>query len=56
MKYEGDSGINCKWCTWNGPQKRGKETRRGEIGGRVETLNITALLISARILRRVLET
>ena len=34
----------------------GKRTRRLEIRGRVETMQSTELLRSARILRRVLET
>ena len=48
--------INCKWCAWNDPQRLIKELEELESRGRVETLRITALLGSARILRRVLET
>ena len=28
MKYEGDSDANCRWCTWNDPQRIGKGTRK----------------------------
>ena len=55
-KYEGDSDTNCNWCTWNDPQKlsiKAEELGTGERAGNNQT---TALLWSARILRRVLET
>ena len=25
MEHEGDGDIKCKWCTWNDPQRLGKE-------------------------------
>ena len=25
MEYEGDGDSNCKWCTWNNPQKVANE-------------------------------
>ena len=37
MEHEGDGDINCSWCTWNGPQELGKETRR--IGDQKRNLN-----------------
>ena len=33
MTDEGDGVTNCSWCTWNGPQKLGKETEKLEIRG-----------------------
>ena len=27
MEHEGDGDTNCNWCTWNNPQKIGKETK-----------------------------
>ena len=30
MEHEGDADANGNWCTWNGPQRLGKET--GKIG------------------------
>ena len=52
-KYEGVSDTNCNWCTWNNLQSIDKETKRGR---NQMTIQITALLRLARILRRVLET
>ena len=51
--HEGDGDTSCNWCAWNGPQM----LRVGglEIEGQIETIQTTALLRSARILRRVLE-
>ena len=28
MEHEGDSDTNYNWCTWNSPQRFGKETGR----------------------------
>ena len=30
MEHEVDNDINCNGCTWNEPQKLGKETGRPE--------------------------
>ena len=49
VEYEGDGDTNCNW---NGPER----LEELEIRGRIETIQITALLRSARILRSVLET
>ena len=51
MKHEGDSNI-----TWNDLQKFDKGLEKWKIGGRVGPIQTTALLRSARILRRLLET
>ena len=53
---EGDDDINCKWRAWNGSQKLVKGLKELEIGERIETIQTTSLLRSARIPRRVLET
>ena len=55
MEHESD--INCNLCTWDNPQRIGKKGLKGlGISGQVETIQITALFRSARILRRILET
>ena len=51
MKHEDDGDNNCVWCAFKYFQRLGKGT-----GGWAETIQITALLRMARILRRVLET
>ena len=28
MKHEGDGDRNCGWCTWDNPQRIGKEVAR----------------------------
>ena len=28
MEHESDGDTNCNWCTWNNPQKIGKEVGR----------------------------
>ena len=30
MEHESDSDTNCNWCTWNNPQRIGKENGRLE--------------------------
>ena len=47
---------NCNWCVWNSNSGITKGVEDLEVGGRVETIQTTALLRTARILRRVLET
>ena len=57
MEYEGDNYTNCDWCFLARVTKgllKGLEDLK--VGGRVETIQTTALLKMARILRRVLET
>ena len=56
MEYENDNNTNCNWCSWY--NHRRISTRTGVLGnkGRVETIQTTVLLRSARILRGVLET
>ena len=50
MEHEGDDDTNCNWRAWKDPQS----FEELEIRGRVKTIQTTALLRSARILRRVL--
>ena len=56
MKHESDGDTNCNWCTQNSHQRLVPGGEDLEIRGGVETIQTTALLRSARILRRVLET
>ena len=51
VEHEGDGDTHCNWSTWNNPQNLRKGTGRW-----AETIQTKALLRSARILRRVLET
>ena len=53
MEHGGDGDTNFNWCAWNNPQRIGRET--GRLGNK-RTIQTTALLRSARILRRVLVT
>ena len=57
VEHKSDGDTNCYWCTWDGSKKLGKGGGR-RVGNRrtIETIQITALLTSARILRRILET
>ena len=56
MEREGDNYTNCNW--WFVTVTKGllKGLENLEVGGRVETIQTTTLLRTARILRRVLET
>ena len=56
MEHEGDNYTNCDWCFWHGNKRILKGLEDLEVGGRVVTIQTTALLKTARILRRVLET
>ena len=56
MKHEGDGDITCNWNARNNHQKIGKGTEDLEIRELVETIQVIALLRSARILRRNLKT
>ena len=56
MEREGDSDTNCNWCTWKISKGLVRGLAKLEIGGRIESIQVTALRRSARILRRALET
>ena len=56
VEHEGDSDTYCYWCTLNNPQRLGKGFKKLEIRGWMETIQTTALLKTARILRRALKT
>ena len=53
MEHESDNYTNCDCMVTKGLLKDLEDL---EVGGRVETIQTTALLKTARILRRVLET
>ena len=53
MEHEGESDTNCNWCTWNSFIRKVEEL---ETRGRAKMIQITTLLRSARILRKVPET
>ena len=53
MEHESDGDTNCNWCIRNGLHKNLKEV---EIRERAKTIQITTLLRSNGILRRILET
>ena len=54
--WNSDSDTNCNWYVWNDLQRFGNGLEDLEIGWQTETIQITALLRSASILRRVSET
>ena len=56
MQHEGDNYTNRDWCFWYRHQRIIKGLKDFEIGGRVETIQTTALLRTVRTLRRVQET
>ena len=56
MEHEGDGGNNCGCALGTIPKSWVGGLELMEIGGQAETIQITALLKLARILRRVLET
>ena len=56
VEHNGDHDTNGSLCDWNDPQRLVKKMEELEIRGRIETIRSTALLRSARILRRVLKT
>ena len=57
MEHEDDNYTNCNWCFWYNNQRIIKGLEDLEVGGRnLETIQTTALLRTARILRRVLGT
>ena len=53
VEHEGDCDRNKNCCCWNGPKSIGR--KEVEINRSLETILTTALLRSARILRRVRE-
>ena len=64
MEFGDDVSSSCTSCTWNNPQRLGGRGVGLEAGGvlgeseireRAEAIQTTALLRSARILRRVME-
>ena len=56
MEHESEGNANCNWCAWKIPKGFLRGRGELEIRGRTETIQATALLRSARILRRVQET
>ena len=56
MEHEGAIYTNCDWCFWHITKGIIKGPEDLEVDGRVETIQTTELLRTARILRRVLET
>ena len=56
MKHESEGDTNCNSCAQYSHERIDKGTGGVEIRGRGKTIQTTALLKSARILRRVLET
>ena len=54
MEHAGDNDTNCNCCAQNNPQRLDMEEL--EIGGQAMIIQTTAMLKSARTLRRVLET
>ena len=56
MEHEDGGDIYCNWYTWNIPKGLVRGVEELEFGGQAEIIQTTALLRSARILRRVLET
>ena len=57
MEHRSNGDIDCNWRTRNRPQKNLlRKLEELKIEGRIETIQTTALLWSAIILRRVLGT
>ena len=54
VEYECNGDTNYNWRTWNGAPRLGLE--KLETGRIIETIQTTALLRSARIQRKVIET
>ena len=55
IEHEGDGGTNCTWCAWNHPQSSIRGLEELEIRRRPESVRTISLLISARILRKILK-
>ena len=56
MEHESDGDTNHSWWTWNDLKGLVKGLKDVEIRGKVETIQITAISKSNRILRRAQET
>ena len=56
VEHESDVYSNYNWCYWYSHERLIQRREELEIRGLVETIKTTALLRSARILRRILET
>ena len=56
MEHERDSDTNCNWRDRFSHKRISTEVEDLEIRGRLETIQTIALLRSATIQRRVLET
>ena len=56
MEYKSDGDTNFNWCTRYSHQTFIHALKEMEIKGRVQTIQTKAMLRSARILRKVLET
>ena len=56
MEHESDNYTNCEVAFGTASKGLLKGLEDLEVGGRVETIQMTVLLRTARILRRVLET
>ena len=56
VEHESDFYTNYNWCSWNSNKGLIKGLEELEIKRRMETIQTTSFLTSARILRRVLET
>ena len=56
VEHMGDGNANCNWCTWKVHKALERLLEEVEIWGRAKTIQTTALLRSARILRWIRET
>ena len=56
VKHESHGDTDCNWCSWYSHQWISTKTRGLRNKNRVDTIQTTVLLSSARILRRKQET
>ena len=56
MAHKSNGDPNFIWCVWNGSLRPRKRLEGVKIRGKMGTVQITTLLRSTRILRRILET
>ena len=56
MVHEGDINTNGNWYALNGIKRFENELERLEFGEKIETIQTSVSLRSARIFRRVMET
>ena len=56
VEHQGDGDTIRRRCTWNVPKGSKRDLEELEMGERIENIETIALLISARILRRIQET